>query len=59
MALNVNCQGRLEEIIVQLISHFLDGNLEQRAMDPLTSGQYDLEDDDEDENFDKKERTQK
>ena len=57
MALNVHCQGRLESIIIQLITCFLDGNLEQRAVNPLTSGQSDEDADDEDENFDTSEKT--
>ena len=59
MALNVSCQGRLETIVIQLITCFLDGNLEQKAGNPLTSDQADEDADDEDENFDMGERTQK
>ena len=59
MAMNVSCQGRLETIVIQLITCFLDGNLQQRAVNPLTSGNSSEDADDEDENFDKTERTQK
>jgi len=37
MALNVSCQGRLDSIVIQLITCFLDGNLEMKAVNPLTS----------------------
>lgn len=59
MALNVSCQGRLESIVIELITCFLDANIEQKAVNPLTSNQDDEDADDEDENFDKGERTQK
>ena len=59
MAMNVSCQGRLETIVIQLITCFLDGNLQQRAVNPLTSGNSSEDADDEDENFNKTERTQK
>jgi len=37
MALNVSCQGKLETIIIQLISCFLDGNLQQKGLSPLAN----------------------
>jgi hypothetical protein len=57
MAMNVPCQARLETIVIQLIICFLDGNLQQRATSAITSDQHDEDADDEDENFDKNERT--
>ena len=59
MALNVSCQSRLDQIIIQLITAYLDGNLMHKAANPMTNGQIDDDADDEDENFDKNERTQK
>ena len=59
MAMNVSCQARLETIVIQLITCFLDGNLQQQATTAITSDQNDEDADDEDENFDKNERTQK
>ena len=59
MALNVSCQNRVEDMIKELIQVYLDENLQQKA---LNFGQFQNESDqeeDEDENFDKNQRTQK
>lgn len=46
--------------MIELITCFLDNKLVQKAVNPFKSEQCDEEDtDDEDENFDKRERTQK
>ena len=42
-----------------MIGCYLDNNLAQKTVNALTSDQNDEDADDEDENFDKRERTQK
>ena len=60
MALNIACQGRIESILIELITCFLDNKLAHMARNPYASEVNDDEEaDDEDENFDKRERTQK
>ena len=59
VALNVSCQGRLETILFELIQVYLDETLQQKATASINSGQTEEDADDEDENFEKGERTQK
>lgn len=57
--MNIACQNKIEEIIDQVIAVFLEENLKQEGMVGTQNVGDADEEDDEDENFDKKERTVK